>query len=169
MLKILGFDPGLAAAGYGVLGSASGKLSLLDCGEIRTSSRDPLEKRLLKIYHGLGEIISQHNVDSVAVEQQIYCKNVKTALSLGQAQGMAMLAAAHADIAVRMYPPLEIKLAVAGSGKAGKEQVSRMVSVLLGCKVEELSEHSGDALAAAICHLHTTKTEDVYKNRRTRL
>ena len=158
MTRVLGFDPGLATAGFGVVESASGRVRLVECGQFSTPSSDRIETRLSTIFHRLTEAIARHEPDAVSVEQQIYRKNVRTAMALGQVQGVAMLAAAEAGIPAAAYTPLDIKVAVVGNGKADKAQVSRMVAMLLGCPAD-YGEHAGDALAAAICHLHAHKMQ----------
>lgn len=163
MFRVLGFDPGLSASGWGAIESASGALRLLECGELRTNSADRLESRLARIYDEALAWIRRLAPDSLAVEQQIQVKNVRTAMTLGQVQGAAMLAAAHAGIPAFAYTPLDIKKAVSGSGRAEKRQVARMAAVLLGCRDRPLREHEGDALAVAICHLHARKLERLLK------
>ncbi|MBE7561170.1 crossover junction endodeoxyribonuclease RuvC [bacterium] len=163
MTRILGFDPGLSACGLGVIQAESGELRLQECAELKTRSDARLEERLAIIYAAVTDWIARWRPDAVAVEQQIQVKNVGTAITLGQVQGVAMLAAAHAGIAAYAYTPRDVKKAVAGTGKAEKQQVDRMVAVLLGCGERKIREHEGDALAVAICHLHAEKLQRLLK------
>ncbi len=157
MIRVFGFDPGLSASGLGVIEENSGALALVACGELKTRPQLRLEERLALIHDAVKQWIARWQPEAVAVEQQIQVKNVATAMTLGQVQGMAMLAAAQAGIPAFAYTPREVKKAVAGTGKAEKQQVDRMVGVLLGCGDRKIREHEGDALAAAICHLHAAK------------
>jgi len=158
-MRVLGIDCGGEYTGYGVVEiHSTGKLSCLTCGAIKLSPREKLPTRLSRIYMHLGAIISEHQPDEVAIEDVFYALNVKSALKLGQVRGVAMLAAACAGLEIAEYAPLSIKSAVVGYGKAEKQQVQQMVMRLLN--LEEVPEPSdaGDALAIAICHLHTAAT-----------
>lgn len=130
----------------------------LTCGAIKLSPREPLARRLSRIYDQLGLLIGEQRPDEVAIEGIFYALNVKSALKLGQVRGVAMLAAAAAGLEVAEYSPLTIKSSVVGYGRAEKQQVQRMVTRLLG--LGELPEpmDASDALAIAICHLHTAAT-----------
>src|SRR5438270_14060486 len=158
-MRVLGIDCGGEYTGYGVVElHATGKLCCLTCGAIKLSVREPLPRRLSRIYDQLSAIISEHHPDEVAIEDVFYALNVKTALKLGQVRGVAMLAAAAAGLEVTEYSPLSIKSAVVGYGRAEKHQVQQMVRQLL--ELEEIPEpaDAADALAIAICHLHTSAT-----------
>jgi crossover junction endodeoxyribonuclease RuvC len=158
-MRVLGIDCGGEYTGYGVVEmSSSGKLSCLDCGAIKLSPRDPLPRRLSRIYLQLGEIIAEHQPDEVAIEDVFYALNVKSALKLGQVRGVAMLAAAAAGLKVAEYSPLTIKSSVVGYGRAEKQQVQLMVMRLLALAEPPEPMDASDALAIAICHLHTTGT-----------
>jgi crossover junction endodeoxyribonuclease RuvC len=158
-MRVLGIDCGGEYTGYGVVEMhTSGKLCCLTSGAIKLSPREKLPTRLSRIYMHLGAIISEHQPDEVAIEDVFYALNVKSALKLGQVRGVAMLAAASAGLEVSEYSPLTIKSSVVGYGRAEKLQVQHMVTRLL-----ELSEppeplDASDALAIAICHLHTIGT-----------
>ena len=130
----------------------------LTCGAIKLSPREPLPHRLAIIFERLGAIIQEHHPDNVAIEDVFYALNVKSALKLGQVRGVAMLAASSAGLEVAEYSPLSIKSAVVGYGRAEKPQVQHMVTRLL--KLSEVPEpaDAADALAIAICHLHTYAT-----------
>ncbi|HTM90467.1 MAG TPA: crossover junction endodeoxyribonuclease RuvC [Terriglobales bacterium] len=158
-MRVLGIDCGTEYTGYGVVEEApEGRLICLAVGAIHLNSREPLPARLNTIFGRLGELIQQHQPENVAIEDVFYAVNVKSALKLGQVRGVAMLAAAAAGLPVTEYAPLAIKSAVVGYGRAEKSQVQQMVSRLL--RLESLPEPSdaADALAIAICHLHTAAT-----------
>jgi crossover junction endodeoxyribonuclease RuvC len=158
-MRVLGIDCGGAYTGYGVVEMQThGRLRCLTSGAIVLSPRQALPRRLAHIFTELAEIIALHQPDEVAIEDVFYALNVKSALKLGQVRGVAMLAAATAGLEVAEYSPLTIKASVVGYGRAEKEQVQLMVTRLL-----ELAEPPGtldasDALAIAICHLHTAGT-----------
>jgi crossover junction endodeoxyribonuclease RuvC len=158
-MRVLGIDCGGEYTGYGVVDMLSaGKLVCLACGAIRLSPRDPLARRLAYIYEGLGSLIEEHRPDEVAIEEVFYALNVKSALKLGQVRGVAMLAAAAAGLEVAEYSPLTIKSSVVGYGRAEKEQVQQMVTRLLQMTEPPEPMDASDALAIAICHLHTLET-----------
>ena len=158
-MRVLGIDCGTEYTGYGVVElEDSGRLACLISGAIKLSAREPLPRRLSRISDRLAEIIHDHQPDNVAIEEVFYALNVKSALKLGQVRGVAMLAAASAGLEVAEYSPLSIKSAVVGYGRAEKHQVQQMVRQLL--QLEEIPEpaDAADALAIAICHLHTSST-----------
>ena len=158
-MRVLGIDCGTECTGYGVVELCpNDTLMCLTCGAIRLSAREPLPSRLASIFRRLGEIIAEQQPDAVAIEDVFYAVNVKSAFKLGQVRGVAMLAAATAGLEVAEYAPLSIKSAVVGYGKAEKQQVQHMVARLL--KLAEIPEppDAADALAIAICHLHTSAT-----------
>ena len=158
-MRVLGIDCGGEYTGYGVVEiHAAGKLCCLSCGAIKLSPREALPRRLSRIFTQLGEIISEHRPDEVAIEDVFYALNVKSALKLGQVRGVAMLAAATAGLEVAEYSPLTIKSSVVGYGRAEKQQVQHMVTRLLELAVPPEPMDASDALAIAICHLHTAAT-----------
>lgn len=158
-MRVLGIDCGGEYTGYGVVEMLeSGKLCCLTCGAIKLSLREKLPIRLSRIYMHLGAIISEHQPDEVAIEDVFYALNVKSALKLGQVRGVAMLAAASAGLEVAEYSPLTIKSSVVGYGRAEKQQVQHMVTRLLELPVPPEPLDVSDALAIAICHLHTAAT-----------
>ena len=160
-MRVLGIDCGTEYTGYGVveLGHDS-RLICLTCGAIRVSPRDPMAERLSIIFDRLGAIIVEHRPDRVAIEGIFYALNVKSALKLGQVRGVAMLAAAAAGLDVAEYSPLSIKCAVVGYGRAEKRQVQHMVTRLLNLAETPEPADAADALAIAICHLHTSATQE---------
>lgn len=158
-MRVLGVDCGTEYTGFGVVElSPDDSLVCLTCGAIKLSLREPLPHRLAIIFERLGAIIQEHHPDNVAIEDVFYALNVKSALKLGQVRGVAMLAASSAGLEVAEYSPLSIKSAVVGYGRAEKPQVQLMVTRLL--KLSEVPEpaDAADALAIAICHLHTYAT-----------
>jgi crossover junction endodeoxyribonuclease RuvC len=158
-MRVLGIDCGGEYTGYGVVEMHSGgRLVCLACGAIKLSPRDPLARRLARIYEGLGSLIGEHRPDEVAIEGIFYALNVKSALKLGQVRGVAMLAAAAAGLEVAEYSPLTIKSSVVGYGRAEKQQVQHMVTRLLELSEPPEPMDASDALAIAICHLHTAGT-----------
>ena len=158
-MRVLGIDCGTEYTGFGVVElSFDGKLVCLTCGAVKLSPREPLPLRLATIFERLGEIIHEHRPDNVAIEGIFYALNVKSALKLGQVRGVAMLAASTAGLVVIEYAPLTIKAAVVGYGRAEKQQVQHMVTRLLNLPEIPEPPDAADALAIAICHLHTAAT-----------
>ncbi len=158
-MRVLGIDCGTEYTGFGVVDlMPDGQLRCLTCGAIQLSPRDPLPLRLSTIFARLGEVIRQHQPQQVAIEDVFYALNVKSALKLGQVRGVAMLAAAAAGLEVAEYSPLSIKSAVVGYGKAEKQQVQHMVTHLLRLDQPPQPADAADALAIAVCHLHTWAT-----------
>ncbi len=158
-MRVLGIDCGGEYTGYGVVELCSEEeLVCLTCGAIRLSPRQPLARRLTRIYDELGILISEHRPGEVAIEEVFYALNVKSALKLGQVRGVAMLAAAAAGLEVAEYSPLTIKSSVVGYGRADKQQVQHMVTRLLRLPEPPEPMDASDALAIAICHLHTAGT-----------
>ena len=158
-MRVLGIDCGTEYTGYGVVElNRDAKLVCIACGAVKLSPRDPLCERLATIFTRLGEIIREHHPYNVAIEEIFYALNVKSALKLGQVRGVAMLAASSAGLEVSEYAPLTIKSAVVGYGRAEKHQVQHMVTQLLNLAEIPQPPDAADALAIAICHLHTSAT-----------
>jgi crossover junction endodeoxyribonuclease RuvC len=149
---VLGIDPGLANTGYGVVALRGGRLLALDGGVIETAAQAPQERRLAEIHAAVDALMAEHEPDALALEQLYFGQNVRTAFAVGQARGVAMLAAGQRGIACASYTPQQVKAAVCGSGRAQKDQVSRMVGTLLGLAQEPRPDHAADALAVAVCH-----------------
>jgi crossover junction endodeoxyribonuclease RuvC len=150
---VLGIDPGTAVTGYGVVSrTAAGRVVLVECGVIRTSSRDPLPHRIRDIYEGIRELIGHHAPQAVSVEDVYHGRNARTALTLGHTRGAILLAAALADLPIAEYTAVEIKKAVVGTGRATKEQVAFMVQRQLGLKEAPTPSDASDGVAAALCH-----------------
>ena len=158
-MRVLGIDCGTEYTGYGVVEQTdSGELRSLAVGAIRLSPREPLPLRLERIFSKLSELIAAYRPELVAIEDVFYSVNVKSALRLGHVRGVAMLAAAAAGLEVCEYAPLAIKSAVVGYGRAEKSQVQEMVARLLCLPDIPEPPDAADALAIAICHLHTAST-----------
>jgi crossover junction endodeoxyribonuclease RuvC len=151
MERIIGIDPGSRTTGYGLVESDRGVLRFVSCGVIKTTVNMPFSYRLNQIFLGINEVIQLHSPTAAAVEDVFLATNPRSALKLGQARGAAVVAAMQNDLEVADYSAKQIKLAVAGYGQAGKEQVQHMVRTLLGLNRSPSSD-AADALAVAICH-----------------
>jgi crossover junction endodeoxyribonuclease RuvC len=151
---VLGIDPGTAHTGYGVVKSAGSRLQALDGGVIKTRPGVALELRLAEIHARVVELLDRHRPEGVAVEELYFGANARTAFAVGQARGVVLLAAGQRGLPARSYTPQQVKSAVCGHGRAGKEQVSRMVARLLGLSEPPGSDHAADALAVAVCDLN---------------
>ena len=154
-MRVLGIDPGSLVTGFGVVEDDTNRLQALTWGAIRTMARQPLAERLKRIYDGLSEAVRAWQPDAVSVERVFFADNPKTALILGHARGVALLTVAHAALPLVEYSALEIKMAVVGYGRAAKSQMHQMVQTLLRLDAPPQPADAADALAAAICHLHT--------------
>ena len=150
----IGFDPGTARLGFGVIESDP-EPHALDFGVIVTGPELPMAERLLTIHGAVGELIERHEPDTIAVELLFFARNVTTAMTVGQARGVILLAAAERGIAVAEYAPSEVKQAIVGYGKADKRQIQEMVRVILGLEGLPSPDDAADALAIAICHVQT--------------
>lgn len=149
---VLGIDPGLANTGYGVVQRRSGRLVALDGGCVTTRPEATPERRLGMIHSAVVDLILRHEPDAVALEALYFGQNVQSALAVGQARGVVMLAAGQRALGCYDYTPQQVKAAVCGSGRAEKDQVQRMVQTLLGLSALPRPDHAADALAVAICH-----------------
>ena len=156
-MLVLGIDPGTAITGYGLVREDDEGLALVECGVITTPAGQPLPQRLQTIYHGLAAIIGQYQPDQVAVEELFFSRNVRTALSVGQARGVVLLAAAEAGLPLHEYKRLEVKQTVAGYGGADKLQVQEMVRMLLHLEQVPEPDDAADAVAVAVCHVHSAR------------
>jgi crossover junction endodeoxyribonuclease RuvC len=154
---VLGIDPGTAITGYGLVREDDCGLALVEYGAITTPSDEPLAERLQILYRGLTEVIGRHRPETAAVEELFFSRNVRTALSVGHARGVVLLALAHAALPVHEYKPLEVKQAVAGYGGADKHQVQEMVRLLLQLDQIPQPDDAADAVAVAICHIHSAR------------
>jgi len=151
-MRVLGIDPSLKSTGFGIIESQEQSLQAVIYGIIKTAESQPFPQRLNEIRLELEKIISSYSPDEVAIENPFYARNVRTAISLGQVRGAVLVAVASSQKPLFEYSALEIKKAVTGYGQAEKDQVQRMVKILLNLEDERMSLDASDALAAAICH-----------------
>ena len=163
-MRVLGIDPGTLTSGYGIVTEEDHKLFHVASGGISPSAKQPLPKRLRKIYEELEKIIDKYKPHAVVVEDLFVSNNIKAALKLGHARGVAILAAVNAGLPVFEYAPAEVKQAVVGTGKADKKQIQLMVKTLLELPKAPHPADAADALAAAICHVHSSRMREMLKN-----
>ncbi len=163
---ILGIDPGLAITGYGFVREDGNRLAAVAYGVVRTKAHVPVEQRLLRLYEGLLDLIRTYQPDQAAVEQLFFATNVRTAMSVSQARGVALLALGHEGVPIAEYTPLQIKQATTGYGKADKAQVQEMVRVLLSLDECPRPDDAADALAVAICHQNHARFAEIEKGTR---
>lgn len=157
-MLVLGIDPGSAITGYGLVREVGNRLEAVEYGCIRTSPTKPIELRLKIIYNEMKELVQKYRPDHFAVEELFFNKNVRTALTVGQARGVVILAGAECGLPVHEYTPLQVKQAVAGYGRAEKTQIQFMVKTLLNLPEIPKPDDVADALAVAICHTHFHRT-----------
>lgn len=150
----LGIDPGTAIVGYAVVAARGSELSMIACDVITTPAGMPLPQRLQVIYKRLSEVIAAYQPHEAAMEELFFAKNARTAITVGQARGVAMLALANGGLPIAEYTPMQVKQAVTGYGGAKKEQIGEMVRILLHLKAVPRPDDAADAAAVAICHLH---------------
>jgi crossover junction endodeoxyribonuclease RuvC len=155
---VLGIDPGTATTGYGVVGETpAGDFVLVACGVIRTSPTQPMPARLLEIYTDLRALIAELGPEELAIEKLFFGRNVTTALTVGQARGVALLAAAQSGLKIIEYTPAEVKQAITGYGSAEKRQIQEMVQRILELAELPRPDDAADAVAIALCHLQNTR------------
>jgi crossover junction endodeoxyribonuclease RuvC len=148
----MGIDPGAANLGFGIVRVEGSHMVALDGGVVETPAELPIERRLERIHNSLTELLAWHEPKAMAIEDVYFGRNIRSAMAVGQSSGIAMLAAAERGVRCFAYTPQAIKMAVCGSGSAGKRQVQRMVGTLLGLPEPPTPDHAADALAVAICH-----------------
>jgi crossover junction endodeoxyribonuclease RuvC len=151
---VLGIDPGLANTGYGVVARRRGRMAALDGGVIETAAGLPIERRLADVHAGVQALLEEHTPDAVALEELYFGQNVRTAFAVGHARGAVMLAAGQFGVPCTGYTPQKVKSSVCGHGRAPKEQVARMVQMLLDLPELPTPDHAADALAVAMCHVN---------------
>jgi crossover junction endodeoxyribonuclease RuvC len=151
-VKVIGIDPGTASCGFGIVHERDGRLSAIDHGWWRTPAAQRPELRLKTIFDGVAALIEEHRPDAVALEESFVGADARIALSVGQARGAVMVAAANAGVECAEYPPARVKQAVCGYGRAEKQQVQKMVKAILSLEAAPRPSHASDALAVAICH-----------------
>ncbi len=157
-MKVIGIDPGSRVCGYGILEAQNGEVTYLISGCITPNPALPFSQRLKVIYDGLLKVIDQHTPDVMSIEDIFFAKNAKSAIKLGQAKGVALLAGSNSGISVHEYAPTKVKLALTGRGRANKAEVQNMLSKLLGVPTWE-SQDASDAVAIALCHIHISQIE----------
>ena len=151
-MLVLGFDPGIAILGYGLIKQVGYNLKAIDHGVITTQACEEMPGRLVKLFEDVTFLIDKYKPDAVAIEEIFFNKNVKTAISISHARGVVMLAPSIAGIPVYEYTPLQVKQAITGYGRAPKQQMQQMVKLLLNLKELPKPDDAADALAVAICH-----------------
>jgi crossover junction endodeoxyribonuclease RuvC len=152
-MKILGIDPGTLVMGYGIIAADGDEITLVDYGAITPPKNEDIGRRLHHLYNGVLDIIRRHRPEAVAVEQPFVSKNVRSAMAIGRAQAIALLAAAGEGIPAYEYTPAEVKQRVADYGASSKEQIQEMVSLQLGLAEVPRPNDAADAIAVALCHL----------------
>jgi len=166
---VLGIDPGTATLGWGIIKrteEVAYKVEAYGC--IRTDKSDLFSRRLEEIHKKLGKIIKKYRPDIAAIEQLFFAKNIKTAISVGEARGVAILAAVEANLAVAEYTPLQVKQSLIGYGRAEKKQMQKMLKVLLRLKDIPSPDDAADALAVALCHLNSQRMSELGKREQAR-
>jgi crossover junction endodeoxyribonuclease RuvC len=151
-VKVIGIDPGTASCGFGIVHEKDGRLRAIDHGWWQTPAAQRLELRLKTIFDEVAALIEAHRPDAVAIEESFVGVDARTALSVGQARGAVMVAAANAGVECAEYPPARVKQVVCGYGRAEKQQVQKMVKAILSLQAAPTPSHASDALAVAICH-----------------
>ena len=164
-MKVLGIDPGTVIMGYGVIESEGDDPALVACGALKRPAHTPIGERLDYYYHELLSIIARYQPEAVAIEQPFLAKNPRSALAIGRAQAVAILAAAGSDLPSYEYTPTQIKQTVTGYGASSKEQVQEMVKLQLGLAQPPESADAADALATALCHLRQMHLENLISER----
>ncbi|MGI6097619.1 MAG: crossover junction endodeoxyribonuclease RuvC [Dethiobacteria bacterium] len=165
-MRVMGIDPGIAMIGYGILERGSGQGRCIAYGCIKTESNWTKAERLAKIYHEVAGIIKRYTPEQVALEELFFNKNAKTALTVGEARGTIIVSAFNAGLNVYEYTPLQVKQAVAGYGRASKDQIQKVLAMILGLKDIPKPVDAADALAVAFCHLHWSKWREITGRRK---
>ena len=150
-MRVLGIDPGSIKTGYGIIEEQQDRPAVVTFGVIRTRPGQPLSQRLVTIHDGIADVASRFHPQSAALESAFVSRNAQSALKLGHARGVCLLVLEQVGLPIQEYAPAEVKSSVTGHGRAGKDQIGRMVRMLLGVK-EEIAEDAADALAVALCH-----------------
>ena len=163
-MRILGIDPGYAILGYGVVEMTGNRFKVIDYGAVTTDAGMEMPDRLKILYNSLMEIIMRHEPEVASVEELFFNTNAKTAILVGQARGVAVLACANSGLEIAEYTPLQIKQALVGYGRAEKKQVQTMVKTILNLKEVPKPDDTADALAAAVCHGHSAGSRNLLKS-----
>lgn len=162
-MRILGIDPGYAILGWGIIDLVGNRFSVVDYGAVLTDTSMDMPARLQALYNGLTDIIKKYKPEDASIEQLFFNSNAKTAILVGEARGVAVLACANGNLNIAEYTPLQIKQALVGYGRADKKQVQYMVKTMLNLKSVPKPDDTADALAAAICHAHSHGRRDILK------
>lgn len=165
-MRVLGIDPSMVTTGYGVIEDRDDEIALVDYGALTSPVRSPTGERLSYLYGKLQEVVSRHQPDAVAIEQPFVSKNAKSALAIGRAQAIAILAAANQGIPTYEYTPAQVKQRVANYGAGSKEQIQEMVRLQLGLPQVPQPNDAADALAVAICHLQEIHLSELLAQQR---
>lgn len=162
-MRILGIDPGYAILGYGVIEMKGNRFKVIDYGAVTTDAKMEMPDRLKVLYNSLMELIARYEPEVASIEELFFNTNAKTAILVGQARGVAVLACANSGLEIAEYTPLQIKQALVGNGRAEKKQVQFMVKTLLNLKEVPKPDDTADALAAAVCHGHSAGSRNRLK------
>ena len=162
-MRIIGIDPGTRCLGYGVIEASGTDVTYVACGTVNCSEKLSMTERLGRLYAELGKIIATHHPDCAAVESPFFSENARSALAIGKAQAVAILAAANAGLPVYEYPPAKIKAHISGFGASNKDQVSRMVVLQLSLAEPPTTADAADALACALCHVQEMQATDLIR------
>jgi crossover junction endodeoxyribonuclease RuvC len=160
-VRVLGVDPGTATTGYAVVVEEEGRLQVVTLGVVTTPAKMPLPIRLQQIYRELAQVVETYRPDAAAVEELFFSRNARTAMSVGHARGVTLLALVNAGLPIAEYTPMQVKQAVTGYGSADKHQVQEMVRVLLNLPEIPRPDDAADAAAVAICYLHRVKLDSL--------
>lgn len=164
-MRIIGIDPGYAIVGVGAVEYVGNKFVASEYGAITTPAGMPTPERLRIIYKEISDVLDSYKPDAVAIEELFFNNNAKTAIAVGQARGVLIVAAANRNIPIYEYTPLQIKQAITGYGRADKQQMQNMVKMLLGLSAIPKPDDAADALAVAMCHAHSYKMNDIMEIR----
>ena len=162
-MRVLGLDPGTATTGYGIVDCENGRFQTVTYGVIRTPAKDPMPQRLQQIYQGITDLITTYQPDTAGVEEVFFGRNITTAITVGQARGVLLLALANAGLTIGEYSPPKIKDSVTGYGKADKNQVQLMVRNLLDLEETPRPDDAADGLAVAITHYNYHRMASLYE------
>lgn len=156
-MRVLGIDPGLATTGYGLVAGDGGALEAVTYGVLRTPAHTPVAERLVLLHRELTALLDRYHPDAVAMEELFFGANARTAMTVGEARGVLLLAAAQAGLYIAEYTPLQVKQAITGYGQAEKHQVQEMVRVLLNLPEIPRPDDAADGLAVSICYHHSSR------------
>lgn len=160
-MRVLGVDPGTATTGYAVVTEEAGRLQVVALGVVTTPAKTPLPVRLQQIYRELSQLVETYQPDAAAVEELFFSRNARTAMAVGHARGVTLLALADAGLPIAEYTPMQVKQAVTGYGNADKHQVQEMVRMLLNLPEAPRPDDAADAAAVAICYLHRARLDSL--------